>query len=105
MAINQQKYLGWQLGGISLENKQFVINLVRYSVQANEIQNGAPIFVQAKMLFISTEKIVLSKVSSGAEVINIECSNNEKEGIFCDLKFSSGSSIAISAREVIDFQF
>jgi hypothetical protein len=105
MTIDGQKYLGWQLASISLENQIFTIDLKRYSLTRAEALDLASQRTQAKLIFASVERIVLSKVHGGGKVSDIRYSHDDTGKVFCELKFSLGGSIAVAAGEVADLLF
>jgi hypothetical protein len=105
MTIDRQRYLGWRLGSIALENRIFTINLARHSLTRDEWRDLARQRVQAKIVFASVERIVLSRVCGGGEVTDIICSNDGAGNIFCELKLSPDSSIGVTAGEMADFMF
>jgi hypothetical protein len=105
MTIDRRKYLGWQLGSIYLENKIFTINLVRHSLSASEMLDPASVRTQAKIIFVSSKRIVLSKAHTGGEVTDIRCSNDNEGNVFCEVKFSPDSSIVVTAAEIVDILF
>ncbi len=103
MTIVGEKYLGWQLDGISLETGIFTVRLGRYVFPADADLTAQ--HAQARLIFVCPEKITFSNAHSDAQIINVDCCTEETGNIRCDLKFLPESSISVIARDVLDLSF
>ena len=104
VAIGARKYAGWSLEGISIENALVAVNLVRRSLRRAEAADPETKFVRARILFRS-KNAIFSNVRSGAEIDEIEQTNDGQGNVECTFKFIPESFIKISASEVIELKY
>ncbi len=102
MTIDLEKYVNWRLEGISLENYMFTVNLVRQSISSNDNMDTAKI--RARIIAISIDKVILSNISDGMPISRIRFDDGQ-DILSCTFELSSGSSIEITAREIVDIAY
>ncbi len=104
MTIDEKKYLGWPLEGISVEPGLFTVNLARHALTVAEAADITNQRVRARLIFIA-EKVILSNVQSGAEIVDLKQSSDTQGNVVYVVKFSSDLFIEVTAGGVTDLLF
>ncbi len=103
--MGRQKYKGWYLERISIDNDLFILDLARHQLRSSESIDAAQRRSMAKLIFTKAEKVVLSRVSCSAEITSVKKGEDGKGNIVYMVECSAGSFIEITARGVADLLF
>ncbi len=101
MILDGKQYVGWQLDGIGFDHQLFTVYLARYWMTAEEVADLTGSRFHARIIFISRQGLVLSKVSSESKLSEISEAAVGRSTKYI-LKFSDGSRIEVAAASVIE---
>lgn len=99
MTLDGKPYVGWQLDGIGFDHQLFTVYLARYWMTAEEAADPSGSRFHARIIFISRQDIVLSKVSSESKLSEISEAPEGRSTKYT-LKFSDDSRIEVTAAAV-----
>jgi hypothetical protein len=101
MTLDGKQYVGWQLDGIGFDHQLFTVYLARYWMTAEEAADLTGSRFHARIIFISRQDVVLSKVSSESKLSEItEAAAGHSTKYI--LKFSDDSRIEVTAAAVTE---
>lgn len=99
MTLDGKPYVGWQLDGIGFDHQLFTVYLARYWMTTEEAADPGNSRFHARIIFISRQDVVLSRVSNESKLSAI---SEVPQGQFTKylLKFSDDSKIEVTASAV-----
>jgi hypothetical protein len=103
--IGRKKYAGWQLARVSLELDVLILDLARLTLRPGENIDEASRRARARLIFTSTKKIVLSKLSCPAQISALKSETDADANVRCILECSPDSFLEVTAKGFAELQY